>query len=132
MNRNLPRVHMPVKKDSAGLIVFLVFLLIAYLITTVGLFILAFLLYKFSLTEAAVNIGIILVYIISTFLSSYICGKKIKARKFIWGLGIGAAYFLIILLLSFFMNGEAVDMGTNVITALLICTGSGMLGGMLA
>lgn len=132
MNHNFKSKHMPVQKNPAKLIVFLVFLLIAYVFTTVGLLLLAFLLYKFPLTESGVNIGIILIYITSAFLSSFICGKKIKERKFLWGLGIGTAYFVILLLLSFLMNGEAANLGTNVFTALLICTGSGMLGGMLA
>lgn len=132
MNRNLQKVRMPIQKSPAGVIIFLMFLLLAYLITTVGLLLLAFLLYKFPLTESAVNIGIILIYIAATFISSFVCGKKMKERKFLWGLGIGCAYFVILLLLSLLMNGEAADLGTNVFTALLICTGSGMLGGMLA
>jgi len=132
MNRNMQKIRMPIQKRTANLIIFLMFLLIAYLITTVGLLLLALFLYKFPLTEATVNIGIIFIYIVATFLSSFICGKKMKARKFLWGLGIGAAYFIILFLLSFLMNGEAADLGTNVFTALLICTGSGMLGGMLA
>jgi len=132
MNHQQQKVRMSIKNNPANLIIFLLFLLIAYLVTTVGLLVLAFLLYKFSMTESAVNIGIILIYIAATFLSSFICGKKVKARKFLWGLGIGAAYFVILFLLSFLMNGEAAGLGTNVFTTMLICTGSGMLGGMLA
>lgn len=132
MNHHQQKVRMSIKNNPANLIIFLLFLLIAYLVTTVGLLVLAFLLYKFSMTESAINIGIILIYIAATFLSSFICGKKVKARKFLWGLGIGAAYFVILFLLSFLMNGEAAGLGTNVFTTMLICTGSGMLGGMLA
>lgn len=132
MNHNLQKARMPMQKNPANLIIFLLFLLIAYVFTTVGLLLLAFLLYKFPLTESAVNIGIVLIYIAATFLSSFICGKKMKERKFLWGLGIGCAYFVILFLLSLLMNGEAANLGTNVFTALLICTGSGMLGGMLA
>lgn len=132
MNHQQQKVRMSIKNNPANLIIFLLFLLIAYLVTTVGLLVLAFLLYKFSMTESAVNIGIILIYIAATFLSSFICGKKVKARKFLWGLGIGAVYFVILFLLSFLMNGEAAGLGTNVFTTMLICTGSGMLGGMLA
>ena len=69
---------------------------------------------------------------LSTFFTSLICGKKMKERKFLWGLGIGAAYFVILLILSFMMNGENVNPGSNIVTSFLICTGSGMLGGMLA
>ena len=132
MNHNFRQKRMPLQKNPANLIVFLIFLLMAYVFTTAGLLLLALLLYKFPLTESAVNIGIILIYVASTFLSSFICGRKIKERKFLWGLGIGTAYFVILLLLSFLINGEAANLGTNVFTALLICTGSGMLGGMLA
>ena len=132
MKHNPQKIRIPIQKNPANLIIFLLFLLLSYLLTTVGLFVLAFLLYKFPMTESAVSIGIILIYIVATFLSAFICGKKIKERKFLWGLGIGAAYFVILFLLSFLMNGETANLGTNVFTTLLICTGSGMLGGMLA
>lgn len=132
MNRNIPKVRMPMQKNPAMAIIFLIFLLLAYVITTVGLMILAFLLYKFPLGESAVSVGVIIIYVISTFLSSFICGKKCKNRKFIWGLGIGIAYFVILLLLSLLMNESVVSLGTNVVTSMLICAGSGMLGGMLA
>ena len=132
MNRNLPKVGMPLQKNSANLIVFLIFILLAYVITTCGLLVLAFLLYRFPLSDSAVNIGIIVIYALSTFLSSFICGKKLKNRKFIWGLCIGAVYFLILLLLSVIMNEADISLGSNVVTTLMICAGSGMLGGMLA
>ena len=132
MNRNLKKGRMPIQKNPANMIIFLIFLLLAYIFTIVGLVGLAFLLYKFQLSESAVNIGIILIYIVSTFFTSFICGRKTKERKFLWGLGIGGAYFVILLFLSFLMNGEVVNPGTNIFTSFLICTGSGMLGGMLA
>ncbi len=132
MNRNIPKVRMSIQKNPAVAIIFMIFLLLAYVITTVGLMILAFLLYKFSLGESAVSVGIIIIYVLSTFFSSFICGRKCKNRKFLWGLAIGSAYFVVLLLLSLLMNESVVSLGTNVVTSLLICAGSGMLGGMLA
>lgn len=132
MNHNIPKVRMPMQKNPAVAIIFLIFLLLAYVITTVGLMILAFLLYKFPLGESAVSVGIIIIYVLSTFLSAFVCGKKCKNRKFLWGLGIGVAYFMILLLLSLLMNESVVTLGTNLVTSMLICAGSGMLGGMLA
>lgn len=132
MNRNIPNVRIPMQKNPAVAIIFLIFLLLAYVITTVGLMILAFLLYKFPLGESAVNVGVIVIYVLSTFIASFICGKKCKNRKFIWGLCIGTAYFVILLLLSLLMSESIVSLGSNVVTSLLICAGSGMLGGMLA
>lgn len=132
MKHNFPKARMPLQKNTANLIIFLIFLLLAYLITTVGLILLAFLLYKFPLTDSTVNIGVIIIYILSTFLAAFICGRKLKARKFIWGLCIGSAYFLVLLLISVIAGQSAVTPGSNTLTTLLICTGSGMLGGMLA
>ena len=93
MNRNIPKMHMPMQKNPAAAIIFMLFLMLAYLITTVGLMILAFLLFKFPMGESAVSAGVIVIYILSTFLSSFICGKKCKSRKFLWGLAIGAENF---------------------------------------
>ena len=132
MSHNISKPRMTIRKDPAVAIVFMIFLVLAYVITTVGLMILAFLLFKFPLGEAAVSVGVIMIYILSTFLSSFICGKKCKNRKFLWGLAIGSAYFVILLLLSLIMNESVIALGTNVVTSLLICAGSGMLGGMLA
>ena len=132
MSHNVLKQRIPMRKDPAVVIILMIFLLLAYVITTVGLMLLAFLLFKFPLEESAVSVGVIMIYILSTFLSSFICGKKCKNRKFLWGLAIGSAYFVILLLLSLIMNESVVALGTNVVTSLLICAGSGMLGGMLA
>lgn len=132
MNRNTSKVRMPIPKNSANLIVFLIFLLFAYLVTTIGLMVLAYLLYRFPMSESAVSIGIIIIYVVSTFLSSFTCGKKLKTRKFLWGLAIGIAYFVILLFISSVMNETGAGLGNNMVTTLFICAGSGMLGGMLA
>lgn len=111
---------------------FLLFLLFSYFVTTVGLLLLALLLYKIPLSDSAVNIGIVLIYVLSNFLTAFICGRKMKQKKFIWGLLLGIAYFFILLLISFISNQSVHVLGSNVITAFLICAGAGTLGGMLA
>lgn len=132
MKRNIPKMRMPLQKNPAAAIIFMLFLLLAYVFTTVGLMVLAFLLFKFSMGESAVSAGVIVIYILSTFLASFICGRKCKSKKFLWGLAIGSSYFVILLLLSLVINESVVALGTNVVTSMLICAGSGMLGGMLA
>lgn len=132
MNTRQVKTHPSTRKDLPAPAVFCFFLLLSYLITAIGLMLLAFLLYKMQLGEKAVRAGIILIYIISSFAASFFCGKKIKNRKFLWGLALGSAYFLILVFLSFIQNGSADSLGSNVATAFLLCAGSGMLGGMLA
>ena len=132
MNRNFKKSHLPIQGNPVFLITFSLFLLLSYLITIGGLLLLALLLYKIPLSESAVNIGIILIYILSTFLTSFICGKKMKKRKFLWGFILGTSYFLVLLVISLITNQSNVILGTNVLTSFMICAGAGTLGGMLA
>ena len=61
-------------------------LLIMYILTGVALFVLAFLLYKMELTENIVTIGITVIYVVSGLLGGIIIGKRMKTRRFLWGL----------------------------------------------
>lgn len=120
------------QNNAVYLITFSLFLLLSYLITIGGLLLLALVLYKIPLSDSAVNIGIIVIYILSTFLTSFICGRKIKTKKFLWGFILGTSYFLVLLAISLITNQSNVILGTNVLTAFMICAGAGTLGGMLA
>ncbi len=103
-----------------------------YIVTGVILMLLAFLLYKMDLSENVINIGVILVYVISGFLGGFIIGKVKKARKFIWGMLIGGLYFLILMAASLIFNkGLGSDM-THFLSTLVLCIASGMVGGMLS
>ena len=73
-------------------------LLIMYILTGVALFVLAFLLYKMELTENIVTIGITAIDVVSGLLGGIIIGKRMKTRRFLWGIIMGAAYFLVLLI----------------------------------
>lgn len=132
MNPRSPKPHFPMQNNTVYLITFLIFLISAYFITLLGLLLLALLLYKVPMADSAVNIGIIVIYIVSTFMASFFCGKKLKTKKYLWGLFIGTAYFLILLLISSLTGNSANGLGSNILTTLIICAGAGTLGGMLA
>ena len=70
-------------------------LLFSYILTGALLALLAFLLYKVGLTEKIVSIVIIAIYVAATFFAGFMAGKKLKNRKFLWGLLMGSAYFLV-------------------------------------
>lgn len=107
-------------------------LLAAYVITGIMLMLIAAVLYKFQIGENVVNIGIIVVYILSSLVSGILYAKGAKSRRFLWGLAAGLSYFAIICLISVLAEPEALsNMTGQTITTLLICAGSGMLGGML-
>lgn len=132
MNRRINKSRFPMQGNPVYLITFSLFLLLSYLLTIGGLLLLALLLYKIPLSESAVNIGIIIIYILSTFLTAFICGKKMQNKKFMWGFILGTSYFLVLLAVSLITNQSNVILGTNVLTTFLICAGAGTLGGMLA
>ncbi len=121
-----------VRKKSSVSVFILRSLLVSYLITGGCLLLLALLLYRFQLSESVISIAIIIVYIISTYLAGYITGKKMGTRKFLWGLFMGVAYFLIMVVVSLLVNHSIQDVSSNVLTTFLLCAGAGMLGGMLS
>ena len=119
--------------SSIGRYIFLLkTLLFSYIMTGGLLLLLAFMLYQFKLQETIVSIGIIFIYIISTFLAGFITGKKFGEKKFIWGLVVGSAYFIILLIVSLCVNQGVADIANDLFTTFLMCAGSGMLGGMLS
>jgi len=132
MNRNIKKSRISSQGNAVYLITLSLFLLLSYLITIGGLLLLALLLYKIPLSESAVNIGIIVIYILSTFLTAFVCGKKMQKKKFLWGFVLGTSYFLVLLVISLITNQSNVILGTNVLTSFMICAGAGTLGGMVA
>lgn len=107
-------------------------LLVMYIITGVLLVVLAAVLYKFELSEAAVNIGIIMIYVVSGFLGGFLIGKIQKSRKYLWGAAAGLGYFLVLLLVSLALN-KGLDSGVaHIATTWILCTASGAVGGMLS
>lgn len=106
-------------------------LFFAYALTGALLALLSFLLYRLGLGEKVVVAAIIVIYVTATFFAGFLAGKKMKSRKFLWGLAEGAAYFLVLALLSFLAGGRSVAVGNSFFTTLALCVGGGMLGGML-
>ena len=107
-------------------------LLIMYILTGVALFVLAFLLYKMELTENIVTIGITAIYVVSGLLGGIIIGKRMKTRRFLWGIIMGAAYFLVLLIGSALLNRGLTSDMLHIGLTLVMCMGAGMIGGMVS
>ncbi len=120
-----------VKTDS-HMIFYLKCLLVSYILTVGLLLFLSLLLYRFGLQERTVSIAIILIYIAATLFAGFLSGKKMRTRKFVWGLLAGALYFTVLLFVSVLLDHGAAGISGNLITVFFICCGSGMLGGMLS
>ncbi len=118
--------------NGTGVLRILKALLASYIVTGIMLLILTLLLYRFDWDEQMVTAGIIVTYVVSTFVGGFIMGKLKKEKKFIWGLVTGLLYFILLFAISFCVYRSFQGNGTNLITTLLLCMGGGMLGGMLA
>lgn len=124
MDRTKNRKNLPLTVIST--------LLIMYVITGLALLILALLLFKMQLSENIVTVGIMIIYILSCLLGGLITGKRMQSRKFLWGILMGAIYFLILLVGSFLLNRGISSDAVHVVTTLVMCMASGMIGGMIS
>lgn len=104
----------------------------AFLTTVILLLLFAFLLLKLQLDAEKTEIGIMVIYVVSCFLGGWYCGRKAERRKFLWGLLAGALYFLLLLAVSGIGETAPQPDLTRSISTLALCSGGGMLGGMLA
>lgn len=104
----------------------------AYILTAGLLLLLAFILYRFGLSEKVVSVCIIAIYIAVTFLAGLLAGKREGKRKFLWGLIMGVLYFGILTVVSMVVNKGMEDVAGNMLTVFFLCAGSGMLGGMVS
>lgn len=107
-------------------------LLVMYVITGALLLVLTVMLSKLQLTESAVSIGIVVIYVAAGFVGGLLAGRKMKNRKFIWGMVMGACYFLVLVVCSIIFH-KGLDMeASRFVTTLILCIASGMVGGMVS
>ena len=103
-----------------------------YVVTFLGIVILAILLLMFQITENTVDVGILIIYILSGLSAGFIVGKRTGSRRLLWGMVSGILYFLVLFMVSLILKQDMNDLGNDLTTTVLICVGSGMLGGILS
>ena len=118
-------------KDSVPVFGLAKCLLASYVLTLLLLCLLALLLYKLQLTEGMVSIAISAIYVITTFAAGFLTGKRMETRKFLWGAVIGAAYFIVLAVVSVLIQTPENALGNSFWTTMVLCVAGGTLGGML-
>lgn len=105
-----------------------------FMSVTTGLLILlmSFLFYKTHISDSGINVGVIVTYLLSTFIGGFIYGKIKDRRKFLYGMMIGAIYFCVLAVCSYIISGSIGVVTKDGIMALLCCVGGGMIGGMVS
>jgi putative membrane protein (TIGR04086 family) len=117
---------------NSKVIVILKDLLAAYIITGLLLLLLSFLMLKMDVSSTILSGGIVVTYILSSFVGGFLLGKSASQKRFLWGLAMGGIYFIVLVLISILTNSVmGMDAG-RVMTVMVICLFSGMLGGMIS
>ena len=111
-------------------------LAVMFVISGVLLLLLAWGLYQLDLSEAVVKIGVIAIYIAACFLGGFLIGRWVQDKKYLWGLLVGALYFLLLFVVSILLKkgmGEvALEEPVRIFTTFALCTASAMAGGMFS
>lgn len=107
-------------------------LILAYIVTGVLLFGLAFAMYKLGLSEQKVDFAITFIYILASAIGGLCMGRGMKQRKFLWGCLIGLFYVAIIFAASLVTAKGGQMIIENGLSTLLLCIGGGTLGGMIS
>lgn len=111
---------------------FMKILFLMYFLTLILLLLLALVLFKTEVPDLVSKVWLIAVYIISGIFGGFFIGKRTKSRKFLWGLFIGLFYFLILFVVSVILNrGLPQDM-MHLVTTMILCAASAMVGGMVS
>lgn len=119
------------KQDIKGLFILKV-LVMMYIITGVILVVLAAIMYKAAPGSSFISGGLIFTYIFSTFAGGFIMGKKKGKQKYLWGLGMGILYFVVLFAVSLLMQKGIDIQQTKAVSTFFMCAIGGMLGGMLS
>ena len=120
------------RKERTSIIDIPIALLTGLSVTSVGVVVLALCLLMLSISEEMVEVGILMIYILSCFMAGMIIGRKRKNRRFLWGMLIGVVYYSVLYIATIFVVNTPDAVVSDVMTTLIICMGSATLGGMLS
>ncbi len=103
-----------------------------FLCSGILLFILSLAMYHLNLTSDIARIGICVIYALSTFVGGILIARIRRGKIFQWGIAMGAAYFLILLIVSLIRNGGTFDNPGRIPLILVLCILPSLVGGLLA
>lgn len=105
-------------------------LIAAYVISGIMLLFLAFLLYKFYLSDTTLAFGIVLIYLIANIIGGMITGKNVATRKFAWGILFGVIYVVILMAASMLLS--SIPDVKMLILPCIVCITGAMFGGIIS
>lgn len=121
------------KRDNVMQVVFRMIkaLIIAGLVTVLFLLLISTWMYRADPGEKVLSAALILTYIAAGFLGGLYMGHKMDRRKFLWGMGTGLFYFLVLTMLALSLPDGGLQDTKRWLLAGALCVGGGCIGGMI-
>jgi putative membrane protein (TIGR04086 family) len=107
-------------------------LAVSYVISAASLLVLTGLLYMLDIQENQIQLGMVVTYIASCLIGGFYVGRKIRKREFLWGMVTGLLYYCIHVAVVVALEGMQPWRMVPGTALILLCMGSGMMGGMLS
>ena len=120
------------EEDNMKVKVYGLGILVSGLVTGILLLLLSWGLYQFRWSNSVLQMGVWAVYGLSSLAGGFLVGKKLRSRRFLWGMLMGVVYFLILFVISGATTGGWSGNLAEMAAACGICLAGGMLGGMLS
>lgn len=107
-------------------------LLFSSLITGILLLLIAFLMYRTGLSESIAAPMVVAAYILGALIGGFYFARHAAARRFLWGLLFGVAFYAVYLLVAA-CYGTLLSMQiTEMVSMLVFSVVAGMAGGMIS
>lgn len=117
---------------KSGAFMLLISMAVSYIITLAALSLLSFGLLHTDMKGSMANVFLIMIAVISCLAGGFIAGKKMKTKRFLWGILTGVIYFIILCVIKVILGEMPVMNSPHFLTSMFCCIGSGMLGGMIS
>ena len=106
--------------------------LISVMISAVGMVLASLIFYAVGEGQNRIRVSVYVVVVLAVLIGGiYAAGHRIGYRRFLWGLALGAIYYVTLCLISVVSGCMAAAGWQFCLPFVLLCLGSGMLGGML-
>lgn len=107
-------------------------LLFSTLLMTLSVLFLAFLMMKTGWNDSVMFPLLIVFFCLASFIGGRYFAKHAQARRFLWGIAFGGAFFAVYLTTAYFLSSDAPELSGNTLTFLAAGLGAGCIGGMLS
>lgn len=105
--------------------------LISVMVSAVGIVLASLIFYAAGEGQNRIRVSVYVVVVLAVLIGGIYAGHRIGYRRFLWGLALGTLYYVTLCLISVASGCIAASEWQFCLPFVLLCLGSGMLGGML-